>query len=446
MPYDCDVQHFPDCLTEFSAWAVNGLIAVSATETATEADITVCIGDVPRIASATQEMFVVIGAGWRAWVGDADNAPRNVVPVSQCPLGPFLAAALAAGEIFKRGRGILRGRYLAGDGYSLWSGRKANNWIELEDGPEIARHALAPVHVVGAGAVGNALAYIIAYLKLADGYFVFVDDDSYDKKNLNRCLLAGWRDLTHPKVNSLATTLRARGLGAYAFPGTIAAYLSDARIGLRDDVERDVGNLIFGTVLSCVDKGRSRQDVQGLYPQLLIGASTLDLQAKVNFYPRRKGAACLACFNPAERQGDKLRALEKQLTDMTPTMRRDFLVRHGLDSQAVEEYLAGANCGGMGEAALRDFATRPPEDFSVGFVSLGAGVLLAATLLRQTLVRDAAPLLRDMTSLNFLNGGLLDVNLAYDDNCERRCQKYFEGGAPQFIECTAAEGECHAQS
>ena len=425
MPHGQEVEFFPDCLAEFSTWAVNGLIAVSTSETADQADVTICVGDVPRTASDSPPTLAAIGNGWRAWIGDPDSAPRDMVPTSPNALGPFLAAALAAGEVFKRGRGILRGRYLTADGYSLWGGQHTSDWESLDDGPEIAGHRLAPAHVVGAGAVGNALAYVVAYLGLVDGYFVFVDDDTYDRKNLNRCLLAGWQDVTHPKVDRLAATLSGAGLGAFPFPGTISRYVAEARIGLRRDVDRDVGNLVFRTVLSCVDKGMSRQDVQGLDAQLLLGASTLDLQAKVNLYPRRRGAACLACFNPAERDGDKLRALQKQLKEMEPAARRDFLLQRSLDVRAVEDWLAGAGCGELGEAALRDFVTRPTEEFSVGFVSLGAGLLLAAALLRQTLFQNSAPTLRDMITLNFLNGGLLDANLGYDEACERRCQEHF---------------------
>ena len=64
----------------------------------------------------------------------------------------------------------------------------------------------------------------------------------------------------------------------------IKSYLSDARSGLRTDVAEEIDDLVFQIVASCVDKGTSRQDIQGLEPQLLMGGSTLDLQAKANLY------------------------------------------------------------------------------------------------------------------------------------------------------------------
>ncbi len=88
--------------------------------------------------------------------------------------------------------------------------------------------------------------------------------------------------------------------------------------------------------------------------------------------------------------------------------------------------------GGLGEAALREFATRPTAEFSVGFVSLGAGILLAAALLRSALFSSTAPLRGDMTTLNFLNGGFADAWLAADDGCERKCQLRFATKMPLY--------------
>jgi hypothetical protein len=225
---------------------------------------------------------------------------------------------------------------------------------------------------VGAGAVGNALAYIISNLGLVEAYLVLIDDDYYDGTNLNRCLLAGAKDLGERKVFAIARTLKAIGIESFPFSGTIKSYAADTRPGLRPDVADEVDNLVFSTVISCVDKGASRQDVQGLRPHLLLGGSTLNLQAKSNLYSRRPGTACLACFNPAERDGEKIRAIEDQLRKMPAGERKVYLIAHGLDVIAIEEYLAGARCGGFGEAALRNFVTRPPSEFSVGFVSLVA--------------------------------------------------------------------------
>lgn len=421
LPCGDSANRFPACLETLTAWAVNGAVPVTTSHTAAVVDYTIFVGEAPH-EPCQGHSLVALGDGWRAWVGDPSNAKPAVLPASRNPLGPFLAAALAAGEIFKHSRGIRRGRFLSGDGYSLWSGASSQNWMDLHEGPEVSGAVLPPTHIVGAGAVGNALAYIIANLGLVEGYLVVIDDDNYDDTNLNRCLLAGWLDIEQRKVYAIERTLKVAGIAAFPFPRTIKSYVTDMRVGLRADIDHQVNDLLFPVVASCVDKGVARQDVQGLHPHLLLGGSTLNLQAKSNLYSGRLWAACLACFNPVEKDGEKIHALETQLRKMPTQERGEFLTAHGLDAGSIEEYLSGAQCGGLGEAALRDYVVRPPAEFSAGFVSLGAGLLLASTLLRNTTFSADSPVRGDMTTLNFLNGGLGDSWLGADDNCELNCQ------------------------
>lgn len=68
--------------------------------------------------------------------------------------------------------------------------------------------------------------------------------------------------------------------------------------------------------------------------------------------------------------------------------------------------------------ALKDFVTRPPREFSVGFVSLGAALLLAAAMFRYQLFSTAAPPRAHMTTLNYLTGGMLDAGLAADESSD----------------------------
>lgn len=424
MPHGDSSTDFPACLVPFGSWATNSAVTVLVQPTSVSANQTIFVGGCPPdLGPSAGRALCVLGDGWRAWVGAPEWMPRGILPASTNPLGPFLGAALAASEVFKASRGIRRGRYLTADGYSLWSERTSPDWYALEEGPGVTGAMLPPVHVAGVGAVGNALAYLIAYLELAQAYLVLIDDDRYDKTNLNRCLLAGWPDRDEPKVQAVARALRAAGVGAFPFGGTVKAYLGDARAGLRADVAREADELDFQIVASCVDKGISRQDVQGLWPRVLMGGSTVNLQAKRNLYNARQGAACLACFNPRERDGEKIRSLKDELHQLSPDQRHEFLVKNGLDAKAVEDYLSGAPCGGLGEATLKDFATRLPPQFSAGFTSLGAGLLLGAALLRRTAFAAGHPRPSDMGTLNFLNGGLLVTQFGADDACELQCQE-----------------------
>jgi hypothetical protein len=346
------------------------------------------------------------------------NVPDDRPSPSLNPVGPFFAAALAAGEIFKRTWGLRRGRFLDNHAYSLWMNSMSSVWEELDAGPALNELHLPPFVLVGAGAVGNALAYVLIHLENRDTYPVLVDDDVYDKTNLNRCSLAGTEDLNQEKTEVLASRLEKVGIASFPFSGDLKRFVNDARVGLRADVAEEIGAGVYRMVVSCVDKGDGRQDIQGLHPQWLLGGSTFDLQAKTNVYAGERDAACLGCHNAREHQGEARRAIERQLRAMGRQERASFLTEHGLEVEIVEEYINDSQCGHIGRAALMDFVCTPPPDFSVGFVSLGAGVLLAASVFRKLLSGETIPHASGMTTFNFLNGNLGEGKLARDPQCQ----------------------------
>ena len=181
--------------------------------------------------------------GALGWVVPWESNLQSCQPRAS-PLGPFFAAALAAGEIFKRGRGIGAGRFSCRRLLALVRG-SVRKLVGSDHGPTVGPAVLPPLHLVGSGAVGNAFAYILANLGLDDGYIVLIDDDSYDVTNLNRCLIAGWTDIGDPKVDAVARSLLAGRIGAFTVPKSIKNYAADARTGLRHDVGTQVRNLIL---------------------------------------------------------------------------------------------------------------------------------------------------------------------------------------------------------
>jgi molybdopterin/thiamine biosynthesis adenylyltransferase len=120
---------------------------------------------------------------------------------------------------------------------------------------------LPPFVLVGAGAVGNALAYVLTHLENRDTYAVLVDDDVYDKSNLNRCSLAGTGDLNQEKTAVLASRLEEVGIASFPFSGDLKRFVNDGRVGMRADVAEDIGAGVYRMVVSCVDKGDGRQKI-----------------------------------------------------------------------------------------------------------------------------------------------------------------------------------------
>ncbi|MBI3699134.1 MAG: ThiF family adenylyltransferase [Afipia sp.] len=414
-----DEREFPLCLASFSQWAVDGKIDISLEVGDAAPDFVVDMGGASGSEFATSYRLCALASGWRAWLGSPQNAPLLAVPESRNPLGPFLAAALCAGEIFKHARGMdeRRGSFLVDAGYSLWSGQGKEPWSTLRDGPELAGKTLAPLYMVGAGAVGNGIAYVVANAAFKDSYSVLVDNDIYDETSLNRCVLAGWQDVGNVKVDAVERYLKATHQGCFPSNRTLTAFLDSEPAGLRADVAEAVRNSSFGIVLSCVDKGTSRQHIQGMHPKLLIGGSTLDMGARTNFYSGAADAACLACHNPREKDGERIQEQIDRLRRMSAEERAVYLKDNALSADAAD-FIDNPRCGTEGEAELAAFATKGPTLFSVGFVSLAAALLSSASLFQRMLFPGQVKR-SGMTSLHFMRGGMMDSELSQDEHCER---------------------------
>jgi len=405
-------------LSALAEWAVSGKVPVAG-RSHRICDMTICIGDLPSDRDEPIDLWV-IAAGWRAWVGTTrDHLPAKIFADADAnPLGPYLAAALAVGEVFKRSRGLVKGRFAEDFGYSLWTG-KTGPWAELADGPPIAGATLPPFYLVGAGAVGQGLHAILAAAKIRTEYVVTIDDDRHDGTNLNRCFVAGADDVEKLKIKAVRRSRKAAGIKGLEFKGTLAQYVSGGQDpALHADLAVTQAQDLFPLVVSAVDKNASRQDIQGLAPGLVLSATTVGLTAKANTYEMRSGAACLACHNPPEDDGARLREVEQRARNMDEMELRAFLAGNVADAEAVIEYLRHSErCGELGEADFRNFATRRTPEFSVSFVSMAAATLLASRLFMQAPTLGAHVPRSPMSTLAFRNLEAGDDHLAQDTTC-----------------------------
>src|SRR5260370_35620952 len=85
-----------------------------------EVDAEIIVGLAKRLAKAPFRVGV-LGSGWNLFVGDPDCVP-DIVPAGRNPFGPYFAACIAAGEIFKWLRRLRenRGHYIKSLNMSLW--------------------------------------------------------------------------------------------------------------------------------------------------------------------------------------------------------------------------------------------------------------------------------------------------------------------------------------
>lgn len=186
--------------------------------------------------------FAIQGRGWQALGGEAvGTAPASTAP----PLGAALAACLGVGWIF---RAALGDRHLP---------RAVRlSLLDLEvgarstDGPLLGSVDLGAVLLVGCGAVGSAVVFLLPILGLT-GRFELVDRDPVDGPNLNRAPLFMVADVGRPKVSVCADYLGRHGITATPVEAWFDEAVAARRVvRARPDLvipaanERDVRHLI----------------------------------------------------------------------------------------------------------------------------------------------------------------------------------------------------------
>lgn len=315
-------------------------------------------------------------SGWRVFgEGFAGAISRDGISgsgTSPLPIGPYVAACLAAGEVFRSAR-LPEARYRPTNSlsfslidYRLGDGRLDDpfvlpDWLALDFG------------LAGVGAVGCALLQTLWACPGLGGRAVIADSDQkgVDTTNLNRCVIFDRRHVGLPKATTAAGLLKDCELlwepvdGLYA-PGSIPR--------------------VPPTLISAVDMNHSRISLQeGFWPGRLFGASTLDLRAEIcRMGPPGRGP-CLCCFNPPEpaipdgvRREALLRAGEEEMAAVASQI--------GSSVEEVRSWAEKGECGQV-EAATLSYLRQSDESeatFSVGFVSVFAGVALAAELLKES--------------------------------------------------------------
>lgn len=339
----------------------------------------------PDHAMPAEARVSVLGAGWGAFVGAAVECVPSEALSDPNPFGPYFASCLGTAEVFKRLVGLRpgKGQYVEAMAVSLWDFAEHDSWESMPRGETPARLQLPPFYLVGAGAVGQAAAAVLAAAKV-HGHATVIDNDAVDDTNGNRCVLVTVRDEGEAKAPLVARVLRTAGLSAFSYEGTWQSYtLSLPHNEQLPPLQTTEAGYRYELVLSCVDKNTARHAIQKIWPKYLIGGSTDGLSLQVSAYDMLSSWECLKCANPLEVAVGTIEEAARQLRGLPAAERRAILEARGVDIVAIERYLNDPRCGELGERELSRFVTAPDHhDWSVGFVSAAAGVLLAAQLVK----------------------------------------------------------------
>lgn len=327
-------------------------------------DCVIFIGLQPEADAA----FAAYGNGWCGGISTSPMEADAFGTISALPFGPYVAACIAAGEIFKSARLKQEHYSLLGSAfYSLWNHRISD--MPQADGPvtiEICTDAL----LVGVGAVGCAFLHALWSTAGLRGLLTMADNDKagLESTNLNRYVLFGRRSVGKKKATMAASILSGTGIDFEGY-----------------DVGIDAIDRVPPRVVSAVDKNSARHSIQLKYPARIFSASTYNLRAELLRCGPPGIGACLACYNPEETvMSDE--DVRQRLLKGADEILEDFAKQHDVTAAEIRESLQRPLCGSLGERAVA--MLRPssePAAFAVGFVSVMAGTMLAAEFVKDHL-------------------------------------------------------------
>jgi len=224
---------------------------------------------------------VINSNGWLARVSSGATALPAVTDQVN-PIGALAAACLGVAEVFKRLIRLKagRGRLLDGLTFSLHSYRCG----EDDPGPELPANLPLDLLLVGAGAIGNGIIYLLIRLPTS-GRIWIVDAQTFQDENLGTCILIGPQELRLPKAAVAACVLGER-LQARGFQEELAAF--QQRLGTEVPYPR--------VVLTGLDNIDARHEAQGLWPDLIIDGAIGYFTCQVSRHQWGEDNACLICL------------------------------------------------------------------------------------------------------------------------------------------------------
>ena len=317
--------------------------------------------------------FCAVGNGLCGGVFSRSIAPPR--RHSDLTIGPYLAASMAAGEVFRFVRLLdykpERQLFLTALDYSHGPDP---SWGALEPYRELRSVLLA-----GVGAVGCATLHALYPLALP-GTILVADNDpkGIDKTNLGRYILFGSAAIGKQKASQAAKLLHRAEFRVVPHNGSFEQFFKEP--------EKPA------IVLSAVDTNASRHALQEQYAPIIVSASTFNLRAEVLRCGPPSVGACLACFNPLEtnqRTEEQIRSLLRERPEIVDRLSEKL----HLNREEVAIWINEKRCSVTGERLVEELRTDDGAvpAFAVGFVSVLAGTFLAAELLKN-LANHAGPL------------------------------------------------------
>lgn len=371
--------------------------------------------------------------GWVGALSKGDRLPRTA---DSNPIGAYAAACLAIGEAFKAlvdadTERVDRIHDLAVNLWTMESSNFADARIGAADNPSWHGANIGDVHVVGSGAVANAIHHAWLALPDLDGVVVPVDrsDKPLKETNLNRYALSTRSELRRDKALVLRDRLRsAHRLKVLPRTKGWNALRSDpgSELDERDDDARRIAanerRGRFAVVLSCVDRDQDRGDVQETLPRDLFQGSTLEILARCRRFDLATAeSACAKCFTRPEEHIEVDDEVAARLLKMDREGRDAYARERDIDPGKLEAWFQ-ERCATLTAKQLHSLRAKSTdhEEFSVSFVSMMSGLLVVGDHLKHILGAPTRASGSYETRYYFTTNALNVVPLPAEERCSCR--------------------------
>ena len=198
--------------------------------------------------------YPLMGRGWMAGCGEC--ILTNPLIGEQCnPLGAALAASIGTAWAMRQCIGDTE--VFADVMLSLWN---YDDGAAATDGPALANSSLGRLLMVGIGAVGSSMAYLLPLLRQKPSGVCLVDADDVDYPNLNRAPAFLAEDVGVKKVQVVARHLERSGITTKFVP----EWFDGIVVSVAD----------FDLVVPAANEPAAREAIMNSVPPLMISAST----------------------------------------------------------------------------------------------------------------------------------------------------------------------------
>jgi len=230
----------------------------------------------------------IISVGSTAWSAKLSSSHPVLGTTSNWPIGAMAGAALVAGEAFKIAMRKLA-TFANNKDFFAAQFAPANDVSFIVAPPSTPRASgLGTFDIISAGAITNALLFVLSRLPAVTGTSRVFDDDFGHLSNLNRNMLLLRSAIIHAKASNIAS-LMPDGLTATANVQRYTAEIAEL-------------NSLAAKVLVGADHIPTRWLVQRANPEWLGVGATTHWSAMASFHGC--GQPCAGCLHPTDDPND----------------------------------------------------------------------------------------------------------------------------------------------